>query len=93
MAPPEKKITDLPTLIGALAPGDRALARRIFDVGVTVGRLELPEGMRGFVERSFGSVEAVRVQRIVNVTNRVTLEGTLFYELGASRPIQNGVEL
>ena len=69
------------------------LAERLFDVGVTVGRLELPEGMHGLVERSFGSVEAVREQRIAKIVNRVTLEGTLFNELRASRPMQTGVDL
>ena len=86
-------MTDLPDLIAALDDRDQALAERLFDVGVTTGRLELPEGMWGFVERSFGSVEAVREQRIVKVTNRVTLEGTLFNELRASRPMQTGVDL
>jgi hypothetical protein len=33
-------------------------------------------------------VEAVREQRIVKITNRVTLEGALFNELRASRPIE-----
>ncbi|WP_207955821.1 hypothetical protein [Rubrobacter marinus] len=60
---------------------------------MTKGRLELTEEMRPFVERSFGSVEVVREQRIVKVTNRVTLEGTLFNELRASRPMQTGVDL
>ena len=45
------------------------------------------------MERSFGSAEAVREQRVVKVTNRVTLEGTLFNELRASRPMQTGVDL
>ena len=89
----EPKVTDLPRLISALDPAERKLAARLFDVRVTTGRLELPEGMRGFVERSFGSAEAVREQRIVKVTNRVTLEGTLFNELRASRPMQTGVDL
>ena len=84
---------DLPGLVAGLKPGDRALVERLFDIGLTTGRLELPEGMRGFVERSFGSVEAVREQRIAKVTNRVTLEGTLFNELRASRPMQTGVDL
>ena len=86
-------VTDLPSLIAALEPPDRTLAERLFDVVMTTGRLNLPEGMRSFVERSFGSVEAVREQRIVKVTNRVTLEGTLFNELRASRPMQTGVDL
>ncbi len=87
------KVTDLPGLIAALDPGERTLAERLFDVGVTKGRLELPEGMRLFVERSFGSAGAVREQRIAKVTNLVTLEGTLFNELRASRPMQTGVDL
>ncbi|HZC18228.1 MAG TPA: hypothetical protein VE225_00820, partial [Rubrobacteraceae bacterium] len=84
---PEKKITNLPALIEDLPPGDRALASRIFDVSATTGRLDPPEGMHAWIEESFGSVGAVREQRIVKVTNRVTLEGTLFNELRASRPL------
>jgi hypothetical protein len=83
---PERSITDLDALIESLPLEEQTLAGRIFDVIPTVGRLEVPEGMRGWVEKNFGSVDAVREQRIVRVTNRVTLEGTLFNELRASRP-------
>jgi hypothetical protein len=89
----ERKITDLPNLIRALRPEDRAVADRIFDVGATIGRLDPPEAMRGWIEKSFGSVDAVREQRIVKVTNRVTLEGTLFNELRAARPLDTGVSV
>nr|MBA2440908.1 hypothetical protein [Rubrobacter sp.] len=88
-----RKITELPALVGELPPKERDLARRIFDVDATTGRLVEPEGMRPFIERSFGSVEAVREQRIVRTTNRVTLEGTLFNELRSSRPLDTGVDL
>ena len=74
-----------------LGPEDRALADRIFDVSATTGRLDPPEAMRPWIERSFGSVEAVREQQIVKVTNRVTLQGTLFNGLRASRPLDTGV--
>jgi hypothetical protein len=83
---PERRITDLASLIESLPLEEQALAGRIFDVIPTIGRLEVPEGMRGWVEKNFGSVEAVREQKIVRVTNRVTLAGTLFNELRASRP-------
>ncbi|MDQ3834647.1 MAG: hypothetical protein M3315_13680 [Actinomycetota bacterium] len=63
------------------------LAERLFDVIPSTGRLVVPEGMRGWVEKNFGSVSAVREQKIVRVTNRITLEGALFNELRASRPI------
>jgi hypothetical protein len=90
---PEKKITDLPALIEALPTEDRAIAERILDASATTGRLDPPQEMQPWVETSFGSVDAIREQRIVKVTNRVTLEGTLFNELRASRPLDTGVDL
>jgi galactose-1-phosphate uridylyltransferase len=83
---PERRITDLEALVEDLPTEERQIADRLFDVRATTGRLEVPEVMRGWVEKNFGSIDAVREQRIVRVTNRVTLEGTLFNELRASRP-------
>ncbi len=91
--PPGKQITQLRDLIEALPPEDLTLAGRLFDVGATTGRLDPPEAMRAWIEKSFGSVDAVTEQRIVRTTNRVTLEGTLFNELRASRPLDTGVSL
>ena len=88
-----RKITDLGALISDLSLEDRALANRIFDVSTTTGRLDLPEAMHAWIEKSFGSVDRVTAQRIVKVTNRITLEGTLFNELRASRPLDTGVNL
>ena len=88
-----RKITDLPDLISDLSPEDRAIADRIFDVSSTTGRLDPPEAMYAWIEKSFGSVDNVTAQRIVKVTNRITLEGTLFNELRASRPLDTGVSL
>ncbi len=90
---PKRKITALPRLIESLPPEDRAVAERILEVSATTGRLDPPEGMRPWIEKSFGSVDAVTQQRIVKVTNRVTLEGTLFNELRASRPLDTGVSI
>jgi hypothetical protein len=89
----ERKITNLPALISDLSPGDRDFAERILDVSTTTGRLDPPEAMRAWIEKSFGSVDRVTAQRIVKVTNRITLEGTLFNELRASRPLDTGVSL
>jgi hypothetical protein len=86
-------ITDLPALIRGLPPEDRRLTERILATSATTGRLDPPEGMRTWIERSFGSVDAVTEQRIVKVTNRITLEGTLFNGLRASRPLDTGVGL
>ena len=90
---PEHKITDLPVLIEELSLKDRDLADRIFHVSATTGRLDPPDGMRAWIEKSFGFVGAVTEQRIVKVTDRITLEGTLFNELRASRPLDTGVSL
>ena len=90
---PERKITQLPALIEALPAKDRVVADRILGTSATTGSLEPPEGMRPWIEKSFGSLDAVTEQRIVKVTNRVTLEGTLFNELRASRPLDTGVSL
>lgn len=92
---PEKKITNLPALIEGLPPEERIIADRIFDVSTTTGRLNPPEDMYAWIEASFGSIDAVREQRIVKVTNRVTMEGTLFNELRASRPqdTEGGLDL
>src|ERR687892_1678544 len=90
---PYRKITDLPVLFSDLSPEDRTLAKRIFEVSATTGRLDPPEAMRAWIENSFESVEAVRAQQIVRVTNRVTLQGALFNGLRASRPLDTGVSL
>src|ERR687894_1653142 len=90
---PERRITGLPGLISALPTEDRAAAERLFEVSATTGRLDPPEAMRPWIEKSFGSVDAVTAQRIVKVTKRVTLQGTLFNGLRASRPLDTGVSV
>ena len=89
----DKKITDLPALIEDLPSEDRAVADRIFDVSATTGRLDPPKGMHDWIESSFGSVDAVREQEIVKVTNLVTLEGSIFNGLRSSRPSDTGTDL
>lgn len=44
--------------------------------------------MQPWIDKQFGSVAAVQRQRIIRVTNLVTLEGALFNELRARRPIE-----
>lgn len=88
----ERKITEIPALIENLPERDRALANRILDVSASTGRLVAPEEMRAWIEKSFGSLEAVGEQKIVRVTNRFTLEGALFNSLRASRPLDTGVD-
>ena len=81
-------IVELPRRIAALPADARAAAERLYRVTATTGTLVPPEEMRPWIERLFGSVEAVRAQRIVRVTDRITLEGALFNELRAMRPME-----
>jgi hypothetical protein len=84
----EKNIAVLDRLIAALPKDDRARFHRIFRLSTTVGQLNPPETMHQWIEGYFGSVEAVKSQRIVKITNLVTLEGSLFNELRARRPME-----
>ncbi len=79
-------IAQLPDLIAALPPRKRTRARRLFQVEVSEGIIEPPAEMAPWIERTFGSVEAARRQRIIRVMNRWTFEGATFNPLRAQRP-------
>ncbi|HKW78134.1 MAG TPA: hypothetical protein VJQ09_03480 [Candidatus Limnocylindria bacterium] len=83
-----RSIVDLEDLIASLPAEARAAADRIFTVSTTTGRLDAPPEMRDWIAKLFGSVDAVREQRIVRVTNNVTFEGALFNSLRAMRPME-----
>ena len=80
-------IVALEERLAALPVDARGAAARIYDVRTATGRLVPPEAMLPWIEKQFGSVDAVREQRIVRVTDRVLLEGALFNELRSRRPI------
>ncbi len=73
--------------IAALGHEERARFERIFSVSSTFGQLVPPDAMLGWIEKQFGSVDATREQKIVKITNIVTLEGVLFNWLRSSRPM------
>ncbi len=81
-------IVDLEDMVARLPAEVRAAATRIFTVSTITGRLDPPPEMHGWIAQLFGSVDAVREQRIVRVTNNVTFEGALFNELRAMRPME-----
>jgi len=63
-------------------------AFNVSSADTTVGELRPPESMHEWIKKYFGSVPAVQQQRIVKVTNLITLEGALFNELRTSRPME-----
>jgi hypothetical protein len=80
-------ITSLPDRIAALPEQLRLACERILHVATSVGRTDPPPTMHDWIERHFGSVDAVREQTIVRVVNRLTLEGALFNPVRARRPV------
>jgi hypothetical protein len=77
----------LPELVDRLAKADRELFFRIYDLRRVTGQLRVPETMAAWVEERFGDVAAVEKQEIVKITNRITLEGTLYNPLRGGRPL------
>ena len=80
-------IMQIEDAVASLDHDDRARFERIFSVSSTVGHLVPPDTMVPWIEKQFGSVEATRDQKIIKVTNVVTLEGVLFNWLRSSRPM------
>ena len=83
----EKGITNLAEMVAALPVKDRERFERIFLVNTSVGRLNPTPAMQEWIEKYFGSVEAVREQRGGRGPNPGTMEGSLFNELRARRPM------
>jgi galactose-1-phosphate uridylyltransferase len=81
-----REIAELDRYVAALPAAERALFERILALEVVEGGLVVPESMAPWVGSTFGSLQAVRHQRIVKLTNLITVEGALFNPLRAQRP-------
>jgi hypothetical protein len=80
-------ILGLPARITELPADARQRLERIFTVDALEGWTDPPPELHDWLARHFGSVDAVRRQQIVRVTNRRTQDGALFSPLRASRPL------
>jgi len=65
----------------------RERAERLFDVRAVTALLDPPSALEPWLVQTFGSVDDVREQTVIKVTNRVTLEAAAFAPLRARRPI------
>jgi len=83
----QQGITDLAKMVAALPSAEKQRFDGIFHISSSIGRLNPPPPMHKWIEEHFGSVEAVLEQRIVRVTNLVTMEGSSFNELRSQRPM------
>jgi len=80
-------IMALDDIVVALPHEQRSLFERIFRVAVHYGTIVPPPEMLPWIEKQFGSVDATLNQKIVRVTNLITLDGVLFNWLRSSRPV------
>jgi hypothetical protein len=80
-------LLQLPEVLARLTGEARRRADRLLDVRIVRGRTDPPPEMDAWLERTFGSVDAVREQAVVKVMNLATLEATVFAPLRARRPL------
>jgi hypothetical protein len=80
-------ILELPARIADLVRDARVRADRLLDVHPIEGDTYPPSELHGWLTATFGSVNAVRHQSLVRVTNLATLDATIFAPLRARRPI------
>jgi hypothetical protein len=81
-------IIDLPNIVAGLKEDEKQLFERFFLVNESIGKLVLPEEMKPWAEKSFGSIANVESQKIIKIFNKLTFETALFNELRAKRPIE-----
>jgi len=81
-----REIAELGRYVAELPVAERVLFKRIFELEVVEGGLVVPESMEPWVASTFDDAQAVRQQRIVKLTNLITVEGALFNPLRAQRP-------
>lgn len=81
-------VLNLERLVAGLPEEGRQRFERLFHVVTTHGEIRPPLHMTRWIERYFGSVDVISRQRVVKVTNKATLEGALFNDLRARRPLE-----
>jgi hypothetical protein len=91
----EKSVAGIRETVQALPALSRELFARILHVSVTKGQLVPCPSMNGWLEAQFGSIHTVSNQRITRITNRVTMEGSVFNALRSKRPneVKGGPDL
>jgi hypothetical protein len=79
-------IDSLDKRLDNLSLSDRALFSQLYAVQVNRGKIVIPEHLRGWAAKQFGSLDAVENQIVVRVTNKVTGEESIFNNMRARRP-------
>jgi len=79
-------IVDLADLVAGLPSTGQRVFERIFSFDIVTGNLNLPPAMVPWVRTQFGGLDRVTSQKIVRITNLVTLESSVYNPLRALRP-------
>lgn len=80
-------VLELPVRLEGLTGAARERADRLYEVRLVRGHAVPPPELEPWLVTTFGSVDAVRHQAVLKVTNRVTLEAALFAPLRSRRPV------
>ena len=83
-------ILDLPERIARLSGTARERADRLLDAVLIEGRTVPPATLEPWLRDTFGSVEAVRQQRLMRITNLATLDSAIIATLRSRRPVDGG---
>ncbi|HEX3045815.1 MAG TPA: hypothetical protein VHY08_13740 [Bacillota bacterium] len=81
-------ISELEEQVKLLPEAEREIFDRYFRLDTVIGNIVPPESMKEWIIKNFGELEKVENQKITKITNLLTLEGALFNELRASRPME-----
>lgn len=80
-------ILELPARIESLNGEARARANRLLEVRAITGTTDPPAALEPWLAATFGSVDAVRRQSLLRITNLATLDAAIFAPLRARRPL------
>lgn len=83
-------ILALPERISRLSGEGRERADRLFEAVRIEGSTVPPATLQPWLRDTFGSVDAVRHQRMIRVTNLATLDSAVFATLRSRRPVDGG---
>jgi hypothetical protein len=79
-------ITELAERITELPPAEQRIFQRIFTLDAARGNLKLPKSMVPWVTEQFGAANRVTSQKIIKITNLISLESSVYNPMRALRP-------
>ncbi len=81
-------ITDLPNIVANLPTHKRVRFERLMRLDASQGECVIPDTMREWTLKHFGSIEAVQHQNILRITNVWTWEGAVYNPIRGMRPVE-----